>query len=69
MARLCNVLVTVTSQQETSMQRRTLVALPRWPPPLASRPPPSAQSGEIRIAHVYSKTGPLEAYGKQTRPA
>jgi branched-chain amino acid transport system substrate-binding protein len=25
-----------------------------------------AQSGEIRIAHVYSKTGPLEAYGKQT---
>ena len=25
--------------------------------------------GEIRIAHVYSKTGPLEAYGKQTRPA
>ena len=25
-----------------------------------------AQSGEVRIAHVYSKTGPLEAYGKQT---
>jgi branched-chain amino acid transport system substrate-binding protein len=25
-----------------------------------------AQSSEIRIAHVYSKTGPLEAYGKQT---
>jgi branched-chain amino acid transport system substrate-binding protein len=25
-----------------------------------------AQSNEIRIAHVYSKTGPLEAYGKQT---
>ena len=22
--------------------------------------------GEIRIAHVYSKSGPLEAYGKQT---
>jgi branched-chain amino acid transport system substrate-binding protein len=22
--------------------------------------------GEIRIAHIYSKTGPLEAYGKQT---
>ena len=22
--------------------------------------------GEIRLAHVYSKTGPLEAYGKQT---
>ncbi len=26
-----------------------------------------AQSSEIRIAHVYSKTGPLEAYGKQTQ--
>ncbi|MFN7693595.1 MAG: substrate-binding domain-containing protein [Burkholderiales bacterium] len=25
-----------------------------------------AQSKEIRIAHVYSKSGPLEAYGKQT---
>ena len=25
-----------------------------------------AQSKEIRIAHVYSKTGPLEAYAKQT---
>ena len=23
--------------------------------------------GDIRIAHVYSKTGPLEAYGKQTQ--
>jgi len=28
----------------------------------------AAQSkGEIRIAHVYSKSGPLEAYGKQTQ--
>ena len=26
-----------------------------------------AASNEIRIAHVYSKTGPLEAYGKQTQ--
>ena len=25
-----------------------------------------SKSGEIRIAHIYSKTGPLEAYGKQT---
>ena len=25
-----------------------------------------AQPGEIKIAHIYSKTGPLEAYGKQT---
>jgi branched-chain amino acid transport system substrate-binding protein len=35
---------------------------------LALAPSASAQSkGEIRIAHVYSKTGPLEAYGKQTQ--
>ena len=26
-----------------------------------------AGQGEIRIAHVYSKTGPLEAYAKQTQ--
>ena len=26
-----------------------------------------AQSKEIKIAHIYSKTGPLEAYGKQTQ--
>lgn len=26
-----------------------------------------AQPKDIRIAHVYSKTGPLEAYGKQTQ--
>src|SRR5258706_15115878 len=26
-----------------------------------------AQGKEIRIAHVYSKPGPLEAYGKQTQ--
>ncbi|HEX7439271.1 MAG TPA: substrate-binding domain-containing protein [Caldimonas sp.] len=33
-----------------------------------SAPAAFAQSkGEIRIAHVYSKTGPLEAYGKQTQ--
>ncbi|MDM0042087.1 substrate-binding domain-containing protein [Variovorax sp. J22G21] len=25
-----------------------------------------AQTNEVRIAHIYSKTGPLEAYGKQT---
>ena len=26
-----------------------------------------AQGKEIRIAHIYSKTGALEAYGKQTQ--
>ena len=25
-----------------------------------------AQGKDLRIAHVYSKSGPLEAYGKQT---
>lgn len=35
---------------------------------LATAPVAFAQTkGEIRIAHVYSKTGPLEAYGKQTQ--
>jgi branched-chain amino acid transport system substrate-binding protein len=27
----------------------------------------AAQSKEVRIAHIYSRTGPLEAYGKQTQ--
>ena len=27
----------------------------------------SAQGKDLKIAHVYSKTGPLEAYGKQTQ--
>ncbi|HSV60083.1 MAG TPA: substrate-binding domain-containing protein [Variovorax sp.] len=47
------------------MHRRNLVAaalvagafcLPAW-----------AQSDVIKVAHIYSKTGPLEAYGKQTQ--
>ena len=25
-----------------------------------------SQNKQIKIAHIYSKTGPLEAYGKQT---
>ena len=47
------------------MQRRTLVALAALAATLAA--PAFGQTGEIRIAHVYSKTGPLEAYGKQTQ--
>ncbi|WP_042429727.1 ABC transporter substrate-binding protein, partial [Comamonas granuli] len=47
------------------MQRRTLIALASLAATLAA--PAFAQSGEIRIAHIYSKTGPLEAYGKQTQ--
>src|SRR5580765_2979828 len=34
---------------------------------LVAAPAAFAQSKEIRIAHVYSKSGPLEAYGKQTQ--
>ena len=41
------------------MQRRTLVALATLAVSLSA--PAFGQSGEIRIAHVYSKTGPLEA--------
>jgi branched-chain amino acid transport system substrate-binding protein len=59
------------SNEETCMQRRhwiaraclsgaTLLGL-AWVSGAA------AQSAEIRIAHIYSKTGPLEAYGKQTQ--
>jgi len=33
---------------------------------LASTAAPTWAAGEIRIAHIHSKTGPLEAYGKQT---
>ena len=40
----------------------TAAALAAALPPLAL-----AQAKDIRIAHVYSKTGPLEAYGKQTQ--
>ena len=47
------------------MQRRTLFALAALISAFAV--PAFSQSKEIRIAHVYGKTGPLEAYGKQTQ--
>ncbi len=47
------------------MHRRTLIALAAFVTTLASSAAFS-QSGEIRIAHIHSMTGPLEAYGKQT---
>jgi branched-chain amino acid transport system substrate-binding protein len=51
------------------MQRRHLVAIAALATVAASAvsTPAMAQSNEIRIAHIYSKTGPLEAYGKQTQ--
>jgi branched-chain amino acid transport system substrate-binding protein len=48
------------------MQRRSAFLLPFAACLAAVSPAVWAQAKEIRIAHVYSKTGPLEAYGKQT---
>jgi branched-chain amino acid transport system substrate-binding protein len=47
-----------------SMQRRNLITLAVLATAFAA--PAFSQSKEIKIAHIYSKTGPLEAYGKQT---
>ncbi|MCA0326474.1 MAG: substrate-binding domain-containing protein [Proteobacteria bacterium] len=47
------------------MQRRSLMALAALATAFSASA--LAQSGEIKIAHIYSKTGPLEAYGKQTQ--
>ncbi len=47
------------------MQRRHLIAIAALA--VAAGAPTLAQSADIKIAHIYSKTGPLEAYGKQTQ--
>ena len=49
------------------MQRRTWVALAALAATAFAFPPAFAQGKDIKIAHVYSRTGPLEAYGKQTQ--
>ena len=49
------------------MQRRTWVALAALAASTIATPVALAQAKEIKIAHVYSRTGPLEAYGKQTQ--
>jgi branched-chain amino acid transport system substrate-binding protein len=50
-----------------ALQRRRLVVAVSAATALALPALAGAQTkGEIKIAHVYSKTGPLEAYGKQT---
>jgi len=48
------------------MKRRIWVALAAAASAVLSAPVAFGQANEIRIAHVYSRTGPLEAYGKQT---
>ena len=49
------------------MQRRTWVALAAMTVSGLVSAPALSQSKDIKIAHIYSKTGPLEAYGKQTQ--
>ena len=46
------------------MQRRSLMALAAAAALVSTS---AFAAGEIKIAHIYSKTGPLEAYGKQTQ--
>src|SRR5690349_22033047 len=48
------------------MHRRTWVALAALAASALAWPAAFGQAKEIRIAHIYSRTGPLEAYGKQT---
>jgi branched-chain amino acid transport system substrate-binding protein len=49
------------------MQRRTWVALAALAASAFTFPAAFGQAKDIKIAHVYSRTGPLEAYGKQTQ--
>jgi branched-chain amino acid transport system substrate-binding protein len=49
------------------MQRRTLVALAALAASTLVSPIAFGAGNEIKIAHIYSRTGPLEAYGKQTQ--
>src|SRR5215213_1525991 len=49
------------------MQRRIWVAAAAVAASALAAPLAWSQAREIRIAHVYSRTGPLEAYGKQTQ--
>jgi branched-chain amino acid transport system substrate-binding protein len=48
-----------------SMLRRPLLTVP-FALLFAFAPLAASAAGDIRIAHIHSKTGPLEAYGKQT---
>ena len=50
------------------MHRRSLIAVAAAALAAVTALPAFAQGKEIKIAHVYSKTGPLEADGRQTQP-
>ena len=56
----------MTPMTPSHFTRRALLALTGLAA-LTSMGLAQAQSKEIKIAHIYSKTGPLEAYGKQTQ--
>jgi branched-chain amino acid transport system substrate-binding protein len=58
----------VNTQPWTTCRRTLLLGVVAATSALAAAGPALAQSraNEIRIAHIHSKTGPLEAYGKQT---
>ena len=60
--------IDATSPACPELRRRTLVAIAIAAYGVAGLPAAAqAQNkGEIRIAHIHSLTGPLEAYGKQT---
>jgi branched-chain amino acid transport system substrate-binding protein len=49
------------------MLRRTWVALAALAASSMALPAAFAQGNEIKIAHIYGRSGPLEAYGKQTQ--
>lgn len=49
------------------MQRRTWVALAALAASAFASPLALGQGKDLKVAHVYSRTGPLEAYGKQTQ--
>jgi branched-chain amino acid transport system substrate-binding protein len=49
------------------MHRRIWVAAAALAVTTLAAPVAFAQAKEIKIAHIYSRTGPLEAYGKQTQ--
>jgi branched-chain amino acid transport system substrate-binding protein len=48
------------------MQRRLFSASALCAAAVLAAPMAWGQGKEVKIAHIYSKTGPLEAYGKQT---
>jgi branched-chain amino acid transport system substrate-binding protein len=49
------------------MNRRTSLALAALAVTAFASPFSFGQARDIKIAHIYSRTGPLEAYGKQTQ--